>query len=611
VGDDSDEPFLTPLTPRQDEAPEDVGPGTRLGKYELIKRLSVGGMAEIFLARAVGLPGFQKLVAVKRILPQLADKVDFIEMFVDEARIAATLQHTHIAQTYDVAVLRGNYIIAMEYLHGEDVRSILSASVRAKQRILLEHILQIMLALCSGLHYAHEKEGLDGKPLQIVHRDVSPGNVFVTYEGDVKLLDFGIASAATQAREGTTGSIKGKVSYMSPEQARGDEVDRRTDVWAAGVILYELSLGRKLYRGTDYEILNKIVKGEIVPPHDVDPGFDPKLEQIVLRALRRDREERYQTALEMQLDLEALARERGLFLSTTGLKSFMSKLFGQKLDAWREAQKQGKSLVDHLQIVASYDGEAEPLPEPPPPKRRTRWVIGLVAAGGLAALVGGTMLRSRKGAAPSTGAPSHVESVPAPAAPAAPTDSKPSRDTAPPSAPVSPTKSGSVKVVTHPHGASLSLDGQPAAQRSPFTFDQLSPGEHTVVAQLPGHNDLVKRFNLASGDHPTLTLFLVKADRAHAPTQAPTQAPKQPAEASPAAVAAPKLEGNGTLAIASNPWCTVTIDGTDRGQTPLNVTLPAGTHAVTLTNPDYKIRRQLSVKIAPNETLHKKLDFTE
>jgi serine/threonine protein kinase len=611
---DSD-PFLTPLRAEDDSGGRELGPGSRLGKYELIKRLSVGGMAEIFLARAVGLPGFQKLVAVKRILPQLAAKPDFLEMFLDEARIAATLQHSNIVQTYDVCVLAGNYIIAMEYLHGEDVRSILSKSVHAQRRVPLEHVLQIMIALCGGLHYAHEKEGFDGKPLNIVHRDVSPGNLIVTYDGDIKLLDFGIASAAIKARETNTGSVKGKISYMSPEQARGQDVDRRTDVFAAGVILYELSLGRKLYRGTDYEILTNIVKGKFDTPRTVDPNYDPQLEKIVLNALSRDRDQRYPTAQDLQNDLEKLARERGLFLSKSGLKKFMGELFEKEIAAWRESQKQGKSLVEHLELTASYEDDAEPLPEPAaPPATKRNLMIGGAAAGALLlVLIGVLALRPGKKAPPPpvrpvAVAPLHGSELPAPSAPT-------------PSAPVVVKPGiGAVKIVTHPHGASLVLDGKPLAGRSPIDVDQLSAGEHTVNARVPGLGETSKKFIVLAGSHSTVMVLLEKS-RGPSPAPAPVaKAPApvakpvvaaRPVEPPPAPAPAPKLEGNGTLAIASNPWCTVAIDGVDKGQTPLSLTLPAGKHAVTLTNPDYKIKRALTVTILPNETVRKKLDFTE
>src|SRR6185503_3972324 len=195
-------PPATPPAPKGGpKAPDDLVSGSRLGKYEIVKRLATGGMAEIFLARVSGLPGFQKMVVIKRILPQLATKSDFIEMFLDEARIAATLQHPNVVQMYDVGVVDGNYFIAMEYLHGEDVRSLMKALYKKEEKLPLEHALNILIGISSGLHYAHEKVGFDGKPLNIVHRDVTPQNIIVTYEGGVKLLDFGIAKASNRFGE--------------------------------------------------------------------------------------------------------------------------------------------------------------------------------------------------------------------------------------------------------------------------------------------------------------------------------------------------------------------------------------------------------------------------
>jgi hypothetical protein len=398
---------------------------------------------------------------------------------------------------------------------------------------------------------------------------------------------------------------------MSPEQAKGEEVDRRTDVFAAGVILYELSLGRKLYRGTDYQILNQIVKGQIDAPKMVDPDYDPKLEQIVLRALSVEREQRYQSAQELQLDLEALARERGLFLSATGLKGFMGELFGKKLDAWREAQQQGRSLVEHLELVASYEDDSEPLPEPPPVKRRPTWVwaaVGLTLAG-----AGGVAAWRLRGAPASPPAPV--------SAPAAATRELPSPREAP-TAPVipapttapAPTGTATVKVVTHPHQAAVLLDGKPVGGHSPFQLEKIPAGEHTLVAQLAGHAEASKRIKVDANQSATITFNLVKARPGTAPAAAPAHPVAVPTATAPApaATAAPaKLEGQGNLAIASNPWCIVTVDDVERGQTPINLTLPAGKHQVTLVNPDYKIRRQLSVTILPNETVRKKLDFTE
>jgi serine/threonine protein kinase len=588
--------------------------GTKLGKYELVKRLSIGGMAEIFLARVMGLPGFQKLVVVKRILPQLAADPQFVDMFLDEARIAATLQHPSIVQTYDVGVVGGNYFIAMEYLHGEDVRSILRTANRQGRRIPLEHVLQIVMALSAGLHYAHEKEDFDGKPLDIVHCDVSPGNLIVTYEGGIKLVDFGIARAAIRAHETRSGTIKGKLGYISPEQARAEKLDRRTDIFAAGVILYELSLCKKLYKGaSDYEILHEVVAGKIVPPRKIDPTYDEDLETIVMRALEKRPERRYQTAHDLQMDLEALARKRGLFLSSTGLKQLMGELFGNKLDAWREAQRAGKSLYE---AVASYEDEESATKDkwsfgsPKRVPRRRRWLWPLVGAAALAALVGVGGALARR-ARPVT-APLVSAAVPVPTTSPTPVRELPVAPV-PTEAPTTPaaTPTGSVEIVTHPHGASILLDGAPSGRRSPARFEQLAGNrDHTVVAQLPGYGEEKKQFSVTTGRRTTVTLQLTRTRGS--PARAEVKAPAAAAPAAPAApVEAAAATGEGTLAIASNPWCSVTIDGVDHGQTPVNIKLPAGRHALTVTNPDYHIKRQFSVTILPNQTVRKKLDFAE
>ncbi|MGZ3442981.1 MAG: serine/threonine protein kinase, partial [Polyangia bacterium] len=198
---------------------DEVVVGQTIGKYEVLQRLAAGGMAEIFLARMVGVLGFDKLVVIKRILPHLAQRNDFIQMFLDEARIATTLSHANIVQTHEVGVSGKSYFMVMEYLAGEDVRSIVRRIGRNEQgRLPLEHALNIGVAVAAGLHYAHEKKDRDGKPLDIVHRDVTPQNVIVTYDGAVKLLDFGIAKASNRINETRSGSFKGKVPYMSPEQ---------------------------------------------------------------------------------------------------------------------------------------------------------------------------------------------------------------------------------------------------------------------------------------------------------------------------------------------------------------------------------------------------------
>ena len=309
-----------------------LSPGLRLGRYELIQRLAVGGMAEIYLARATGIEGFEKLVVLKRILPQFARNEGFVSMFLDEARLSATLQHPNIAQVYDIGQHDGSYFFTMEYVRGEDVRTLLKTSVKEKRRIPLSLCIKIIADACAGLHAAHEKCGMDGEALNIIHRDVSPSNVIVSYEGAVKLLDFGVAKAAQRQTETRSGTLKGKVSYMSPEQCRGRDLDRRSDIFALGILLYELTLRRRLFKAeSEFEVMTNIVKHDVEPPSKRFPKYPKQLELILMKALRRDRDERYATAQEMQEDLEDFASRNRLRLSNVRLGKFMAEMFVDRM----------------------------------------------------------------------------------------------------------------------------------------------------------------------------------------------------------------------------------------------------------------------------------------
>ena len=311
-------------------------PGARVGKYELERRLAIGGMAEIYLARVTGIEGFEKQVVLKRILPQYAANEEFIAMFLDEARLAATLHHPNIAQVYDIGISGGSYFFTMEYVRGEDLREILRAAHKARRGIPMEHSLQAIIGVCAGLHAAHEKTGLDGESFGIVHRDVSPSNVLVSLDGNIKVVDFGIAKATSRQAETRAGTLKGKVSYMSPEQCRGEDLDRRSDVFSIGILLYELTTGRKLFRGdNDFAILSRIVHEDVLPPSELQPDYPIALEAIVLRALSRERDMRFQTAEELQLALEQFARDERLETSSVKLGAFVRELFAHKIAAER------------------------------------------------------------------------------------------------------------------------------------------------------------------------------------------------------------------------------------------------------------------------------------
>jgi serine/threonine protein kinase len=306
----------------------------RLGRYQLLRKIAVGGMAEIYLARVSGAGGFEKNVVVKRILPQLAESDEFFTMFLDEARIAATLQHPNVVHIYDAGQADNEYFIAMEHLDGADLHTVRRVLADRGEAIPLQHAIFIVSSVAAGLHYAHEKLGLDGKPLHIVHRDVTPQNVFLTREGWVKLVDFGIAKAANRVSNTTTyGTLKGKLAYMSPEQCRADLVDRRSDIYSLGVLLYEMTCGRRPYAGkSEYELLREIVEGAVPPPSLATPGYPPELEVIAMRALAREPADRYPDALAMEQDLARFARRNDLHGSTLTLAAYLEPL----LDAAQE-----------------------------------------------------------------------------------------------------------------------------------------------------------------------------------------------------------------------------------------------------------------------------------
>jgi len=306
-------------------------------------------MAEIFLARTRGPSGFEKLVVLKKILPKYAGKDRFVQLFLEEAKLAASLDHPNIAQVYDIGMIDGSYFFTMEYLHGQDVRSILHRTWRTGERFPIEHAVQITRHVASALHFAHEKQREGGSLLGIVHRDVSPSNIIVTYDGATKLLDFGVAKTTASTVKTRTGALKGKIAYMSPEQARGAPLDRRSDIFSLGIVLWEMVTTQRLYRGeNDLATLQLIINQPARSPREVRPDCPPELERIVMRALADDLRARYATADQLVTDLDELAREHKLKQSSNALAATMNQLFAPELAAWREARAMGVPLADHL-----------------------------------------------------------------------------------------------------------------------------------------------------------------------------------------------------------------------------------------------------------------------
>jgi eukaryotic-like serine/threonine-protein kinase len=305
---------------------------SRFGKYRLIDRIAVGGMAEIFLAHQVDGEGLEMPVVIKRIRPHLSKHASFVKMFLNEARLAAQLNHPHIVQIHDLGKIGENYFIAMEYIFGRDMRKIIPKAEEMGIPFPMVYALRIASDVCAGLHYAHMKVDLYGNPLNIVHRDVTPENIFVAFDGTVKVLDFGIAKASTQVEQTRAGELKGKLSYMSPEQCHGKPVDCRSDIFSVGVALYEWLTGFKLFTGdSDVAVMRSITEGKIYAPSYFKADIPEPVEAILMKALEKDRERRYQTAAELRAAIDAFLSTYEFTPTPLHLSNFLRQIFNDEL----------------------------------------------------------------------------------------------------------------------------------------------------------------------------------------------------------------------------------------------------------------------------------------
>jgi serine/threonine-protein kinase len=395
---------------------------SHIGRYEIIGLLGSGGMAEVFLGRLVGPSGFQRPVVIKRILPNLARKREFVHMFLDEARIAADIRHQNVVQVYELGQDGGSVFIVMEYLEGESILG-LARRLAAREQLLSFPMSAYAIAeACSGLHAAHELTDAEGKKQNLVHRDISPANVFATYDGEVKILDFGIALAANRLTQTDPGRIKGKLAYLSPEQCRGHELDRRSDIFSLGIVLYELSTCHRLFdRGSEMLTMEAICSEELIPPSHLIQSYPSELERICMKALARDPRQRYQTALEMRTDLLELAHELSQGVDSVGaLSKVMRRLFESRMLQKRallsriRSGRPAKSVplgdtdksIQLPTVLTDTDSGAESQTilnpdasstQRPPPSPSKAWVIGAAAAGLLVsgALAAPPLLRGR------------------------------------------------------------------------------------------------------------------------------------------------------------------------------------------------------------------------
>jgi TonB family protein len=425
-------PLVSPTPPappaEPKPAPKRTGAATTgdFGRYQLLEKIASGGMAEVFKARMRGEEGFEKIVAIKRILPHMADNDDFITMFIDEAKLAAQLNHNNIIHIYELGKVGAYHYIAMEYIDGMDLRTILKLSKEREFPLPPELSIFIASKIANALDYAHRRVGMDGKELNLIHRDVSPQNILISFEGDIKLCDFGIAKATTKVSQTQTGALKGKLQYMSPEQAWGKKLDKRTDIFSLGVVLYELLTSDKLFTGdTDLTLLEQVRDARAAAPSEKNAEVPQRADQVVLRALSKTPDERYQNSNEFEKELNSVLYSFQPAPGPADLAIYMHRLMestpsvsDEQIDAAfalaekgsglpAEPVKKGKGLVISKKTAAPEAPVQRPsdvVEEPvlqEPQKSKAGLFIGIGVAAVLLAVLGVFLTKGKdKGPAP-------------------------------------------------------------------------------------------------------------------------------------------------------------------------------------------------------------------
>lgn len=506
------------------------------GRYQLLKLLARGGMGEVWLARQPGLQGFEKLVVIKRLLPHLAEDDEFVHMFLDEGRIAARLNHPNVVQIFDLGREGDYYFLTMEYVHGDDVRRIWKAGAKAGRPIPPELACRIVADAAAGLDFAHKKADDKGEPLQIVHRDISPHNIIVTFDGGVKVIDFGIARARGRISHTATGALKGRFEYMSPEHAAGQEVDHRTDLFALGVVLWETLTGRRLFkRDGETQTLLAVGECDVPAPSTLNPDLPPGLDEIVLKALAKNRDDRYEDCAAFRLALEDWIVSARQSASSAHLAAFMRDVYAERLttearlghpvfeeitDSRAQPMKQG---AGESETRVSQKTSPEPSANsavtehasvPPVKKQGSRAPVAVAAAVVVVAAIVVAVLATRK-AAP----------VPAPPVAVAPVAPPPVAVAPPP--PPAPTTIVAAQPTTvlksfasDPAGAEVLLDGMMIG-RTPLQWS-LPFGEtpHKVEFRLAGHKPALVETTAVAAD-----AVVAKLERAEA---SPKPGPKTP-----------------------------------------------------------------------------------
>jgi hypothetical protein len=574
------------------------------GRYYLVDKIAVGGMAEVFKAKSYSDAGFEKLLVIKRILEHLSDNSEFVEMFIDEAKISVELQHSNIVQIYDFGRSGENYYIAMECVEGKDIKGVLRKL--AQLRKLMPQSLALLIAheVARGLDYAHKKADLAGEALHIVHRDISPSNIIVSYSGEVKIADFGIAKAESSAFDTKDGVLKGKYEYMSPEQARGERIDHRSDLFATGIILHEMLTGRRLFKtDSDVKTLEKIKQAEVPAPSSINPTIPAALDALVLRALSRDPDARFADGRALQAAiLEQLAPVTPDLLRAD-LQAFMGELFVDEIAAERVALAQGSRAAEALRAEA----EARALQPPPPPPPRAEWEgeghtsgtvqapprpsrLPLILAGAAIAMAGAlaVLMLVRE---PET------RLVEVERAPTAPT-------------------TATIQLLIVAQGAlpKVYLGERLISEgHAQVTFGEVEPGVETLLrVEAEGFAPFEDRFTAAAGEtlriKPVLQPLAAPPEPARAakaeltPAPAPVAAPAPAPAPRPAPAAAVPAEPGALSVNVKTGWGDVFIDGKKIDTTPLNNhKLAPGSYTIKVVNTETGLNETRKVTITPGQ----------
>jgi serine/threonine-protein kinase len=400
--------------------PPDDPSGSRgtyfLGRYRVVDEIGVGGMASVHLARMDGPGGFQKWAAIKKIHSHLVEDGSVIQMFLDEARVAARISHPNVATVFDLGTHASTYWIAMEYLHGEPLREVMRCTDEAGTAVPPEIACRLIADAAEGLHAAHELVGNDGENLNLVHRDVTPHNIFVTFEGVTKVVDFGIAKFSSRANHTRAGILKGKLAYMSPEQAQSGAIDRRTDIFALGVVLWELTTGQRLFwMDSDIDTFIKVEECQVPLPSTLIQGYPLDLEKVVMKALAKDPNERFATAREFSRALQSILMRRDLFVSSDEVAQYMQQLFGDRIqkrdEHLRWAAEVTKTITVDRRAAPIATGKFARPQTPVAPVEISDTILASAAAPALGAPI---VVRSQRQSAPEFAPPAAPGNVIAP-----------------------------------------------------------------------------------------------------------------------------------------------------------------------------------------------------